>query len=204
MIPSILKNQLVSLDIQTIVDVGASDGRYSKALWPTRPEATYILVDPIEYPNKWEGNKVNWVHKALLDKPGLSVAFSKSVDLFGSGCYGDAVATQTVGSTTLSELCDVHESIFVKLDTHGVEMEILGNHLPTLRSKIPLIQIEAYNFNLSPTSVPFFRLTQFMENWGYRVMALFDVSHRSDGCLWQMDLLFAHKENSLFNNPFYT
>jgi FkbM family methyltransferase len=190
---------LKPLNIQTVVDVGASDGRFSKWLWPEFPEAEYILIDPLEYPDKWEGHKISWVHKCLHYEEDGFVKFTKTDDPFQSGAYGQG--TVEVPTTTLSKICQGKKSIFLKLDTHGVEFEILNNQLRKLRSRIPAVQIEVYNFPLSSTSLPFQEMVVAMGRWGYRVATLLDALYRGDGCLWQMDLLFLHKENPVFNRP---
>jgi len=185
--------------IANVVDVGASDGRFSRALCQHLPGAHYTLIDPLEYPNKWEADNATWIHKALHDTAGETLCFTEAPDKFSSGCYGGAVSNRYVHTTTLTEVCWELDDVFLKLDTHGIEMQILGEHLPVLRQKVPLVQIEVYNFPISSTSVPFYDMTLFMASYGYRVVTLLDTLYRGDGCLWQMDFLFAHEEHALFN-----
>jgi FkbM family methyltransferase len=205
MINPTLVKLLHQFNIQTVVDVGASDGRFSRELWSSLPGAKYILVDPIEYPEKWEGHNVEWFHNCLHSVRKKAMFFTQTPDPFQSGCYGKDAATQSVETITLPDVCRDSEAIFLKLDTHGVEVDILEKFLPALRERIPAIQIEVYNFHLHGTnSLHFSDMVQRMAGWGYRVATLLDCLHRADGCMWQMDLLFLHDDAPVFDrNDFF-
>lgn len=196
---------LKPLNIKTIVDVGASDGRISKDLWEHFPEATYILIDPLVYPNQWTGHNVFWIHKGLHRSSNKHIPFVKTEDPFRSGFYDESESNCNVETTTLTDVCNGCDGIFLKLDTHGVELDILDGHLQYLRSKILAVQIEVYNFDLTATSPRFAEMVTFMEQCGYRVVTLLDTLDRGDGALWQMDLLFVHSDAPYFdrNDYFY-
>jgi hypothetical protein len=182
---------------RVIIDGGASDGRWSKELWPHFQTAEYILVDPLEYPNKWEGAGVHWVHKCL-HAPGIAeVPFCKTDDPFRSGSYDNAAEYKP--AVSLVELAGEAKDIFLKLDTHGVEREIL-KPLGQLFNQISAIQIEVYNFHLTETSPRFGEINAFIESKGYRLATLVDALWRGDGCLWQMDFLYLRKTNPVFKN----
>ena len=186
---------LKQCDIRSVIDAGASDGRFSKALWPHFPKAEYILIDPIKYPDKWEGHGILWVHRCLHSGKRETIPFSIEADPFQSGAYDRGEPVDTV---SLEELVEKRDGVFLKLDTHGVELDILEDSLHKLRDKIPAVQIEVYNFPLSEKSPRFHAVCRFMENSGYRVATMFDPLFRGDGCFWQMDLLFLHKGAQCF------
>jgi hypothetical protein len=188
-----------SANPSTIIDVGASDGRYSKELWPHFPEAKFVLVDPIIYPNKWEGHNVEWVHKCAFD--GTPVQFNPTVDGFTSGIYGGE-GSVTKASVSLGELIGSATDVFLKLDTHGVECTILNN-LDNFCAQINAIQIEVYNFKLSENCLRFHHMMKIVESYGYRLATMFDPLYRGDNALWQMDFLFLRDDHQIFNTNHY-
>jgi hypothetical protein len=190
-----------SANPSTIIDVGASDGRYSKELWPHFPEAKFILVDPIIYPNKWEGHNVEWIHKCAFD--GTTVQFNPTPDGFTSGIYGEKDFV-TKASVSLGELIGSASDVFLKLDTHGVESTILNDlYLYDLRAQINAIQVEVYNFKLSENCLRFPDIMRLVESRGYRLATMFDPLYRGDNALWQMDFLFLRHDHQIFNTNHY-
>jgi hypothetical protein len=178
-----------------IVDGGASDGRYSRELAPHFPDAKFVLVDPIEYPEKWSPPGVRWIHKAMHAPGTPFVEFTQTEDPFRSGVYGGGTKMPT---TNLLELVPEKGRTFLKLDTHGVEKEILWP-LRELSPRIVALQIEVYCFRLSPTSVMFGEMHTYIESCGYRLATLADALWRGDGCLWQMDFLYFRRDNPVFD-----
>jgi hypothetical protein len=188
-----------SANPSTIIDVGASDGRYSKELWPHFPNARFILVDPIIYPDKWEGHNVEWIHKCVFD--GTPVPFNLTQDGFNSGIYGGEDPV-TKASVSLGELIGSASDVFLKLDTHGVESAILGN-LDNFCAQINAIQVEVYNFKLSENCLRFHHMMKIVESYGYRLATMFDPLYRGDNALWQMDFLFLRDDHQIFNTKHY-
>jgi hypothetical protein len=91
----------------------------------------------------------------------------------------------------------------VKLDVHGVEIPILNGAVETLKQTNVLV-IEAYNFNLIDSAVPFWDLCQHMLVLGYRPLDVFDVLYRElDRAFWQFDLLFVKSDLPLFRDLRY-
>lgn len=188
-------NLLKSAKPDYIIDGGASDGRYSRELAPHFPDAKFILVDPIEYPGKWTAGNVGWVHKALHAPGTSSVPFTTTEDPFRSGIYGGGTK---MPATNLLELVPKEGRTFLKLDTHGVEKEILWP-LRELSGRIVALQIEVYCFKLSETSPMFGEMHTYIESCGYRLATLVDALWRGDGCLWQMDLLYFRRDHPVFS-----
>jgi hypothetical protein len=92
---------------------------------------------------------------------------------------------------------------FLKLDTHGFEIPILEGATETLR-QTELLIIEAYNFNLTRTSLRFHELCAWMEERGFRTCDLLEPLRRpGDGLLWQMDLVFLRKDHPAFARESY-
>lgn len=189
-------NLLKTVSPGTIVDLGASDGRYSRELWKHFPDAEYLLVDPLEYPGKWTGANIQWVHKAVFSPGAHSVEFAETPDPFRSGIYDGG--GREVPATDLLELIGTRKNVFLKLDTHGVEKEILAP-LGKLKDRISAIQIEVYNFHLTGTSPRMGEIHRFIEDRGFRLATLVDALWRGDGCLWQMDFLYLQGTHPVFS-----
>ena len=185
-------------EIRTVLDVGASDGRWSlqaEAVWP---EARFHLVE------------ANLAHASRLRrlcarKPAFSCSLGAAgpadgrVGFDGSNPFGgralpeDPAAPLTVPQRALGSLAaelQLQPPFLIKLDTHGYETSILEGAGP-LFPDTNLFVIEAYTFPLPPDQVQFHELCGLMAGRGFRVIDLSEPLWRSkDGALWQFDLFF--------------
>jgi FkbM family methyltransferase len=184
----------------TIVDVGASDGQWSELALQTFPAAQLVLFEPQP------------VHAAALDAfaathPGASVVRSAvgaepgttlfdAADPFGGVLQKERTADSIeVPVTSLdAALADAAAPFLVKLDTHGVEREILAGAKETLARSAAWI-VEAYSYEIEPGCLRFWELCAAMDEHGLRPVELVDVMHRTrDGTLWQMDIFFVRDD----------
>ena len=186
------------LEIRTVIDVGASDGRWSLQAERVWPGASFHLVE------------ANPVHERKLRRLcARKSAFSCSlvaagqvdgtVGFDGSNAFGgraapDAAAQQTlVPQRSLASLVAERRlppPFLIKLDTHGYEVHILEGAAP-LFADTSLFVIEAYTFPLSPDSLRFHELCSLMAERGFSVIDISEPLWRSkDGALWQFDLFF--------------
>jgi FkbM family methyltransferase len=201
-----------ALPFNTVLDVGASDGRWSLQCMDSFPEADYVLFEP--QPAHTEGlaafyrgreRQVELVRSAVGSVEG-STLFDAS-DPFGGAIAGGAgehtieVKLTTIDST-IARLGS-KPPFLLKLDTHGFEKSILAGSQVTLQECEALV-IEAYNFEISDEAWLFWELCAFLAQKGFRPVNLVDVLHRkSDNALWQMDLFFVRSTWSGFLNTEY-
>jgi FkbM family methyltransferase len=185
------------LEIRTVIDVGASDGRWSLQAERVLPDARFHLV---------EANPVH--EKKLRRLCARRSAFSYAlvaagpadgtVPFDGSNAFGGRAAPgdaqhPVVPQRSLASL--VGESrlappFLIKLDTHGYEAPILDGAVP-LFPDTNLFVIEAYNFPLSADSLRFHELCSLMAERGFAVIDMSEPLWRSrDSALWQFDLFF--------------
>lgn len=200
------------LHIETIIDVGASDGRWSLAAREAFPEAFCLLIEAQDGHNKALESlkereiRFDYIIAAAGDRKG-SVFFNAD-DLFG----GLASATP-VGNHCISvPMVTVDEEVsrrnlsapyLLKLDTHGFELPILEGAKNTLASA-SLVVIETYNFKLTADSLKFHEMCIFMESKGFSCVDLVQPMHRpGDNAFWQMDLMFIPSENAVFSSNSY-
>jgi FkbM family methyltransferase len=185
-------------EIRTIIDVGASDGRWSLQAEPIWPDARFHLVE------------ANPVHEAELRrlcarKSAFSyslvaagpvdgtVGFDAANPFGGRAAPADAGKPITVPQRSLASLAAelrLAPPFLIKLDTHGYEGPILDGAAP-LFADTNLFVIEAYNFPTGADGWQFHELCGAMAARGFRAIDLSEPLWRSrDGALWQFDLFF--------------
>jgi FkbM family methyltransferase len=199
--------------VNTVLDVGASDGRWSDAcLRHGFPKATYALFEPNPTHHAsltafCRGNSTVLVYaQAVSDKVGkIEFNFTEQDPFAGAISTGGDAASE-VECTTIDHAVEqgqLKSPFLLKLDTHGFESEILQGAKATL-GKCSVLIIEAYNFYLSENSWNFWQLCQFLDQQGFRCVDLIDPLWRQhDGAFWQMDLVFVRKTWPGFAYPHY-
>lgn len=200
------------LDIQTVIDIGASDGRWSQVAMEFFPKASYLLIDANEIHTpkleqfRNEHKQVDYIVAAAGDTRG-ELYFDNS-NPFGGLASHSPLAGQyiTVPTTTIDTL--VHEKqlsppFLLKLDTHGFEVPIFEGAKATL-PKTNLIVVEVYNFQLTSESLQFNQMCDFLKSKGFRPIDICSPLHRpKDKALWQFDLLFVRADRPEFQNNVY-
>jgi FkbM family methyltransferase len=186
------------LEIRTVIDVGASDGRWSLQAEQVWPGARFHLV---------EANRTHEdsLRRLCARKPTFGytlaaagpadgrVPFDDSRPFGGRAAPDDGAPHAVVPQRALASLVverGLAPPFLIKLDTHGYEVPILDGAAP-LFPGTSLFVIEAYNFPLSPDGVRFHELCGLMAERGFNVIDMSEPLWRSkDGALWQFDLFF--------------
>ncbi|MDT0556024.1 FkbM family methyltransferase [Patiriisocius hiemis] len=197
-----------NLIINTVIDVGASDGRWSKDCMNYYPKAAYFLVeaqnDHLEGLKHFEASHKNVSFiLAAAGKENGTVYFNNA-ELFGGVASETPFDTNSIEVPVVSLDSEVakrnlHPPFLLKLDTHGYEVPILEGSKKVI-SQANLIIIEAYNFNIEEKSLCFWELCSYMGNLGFRPLEVVDLMAREyDQAFWQMDIFFVKKDNPMFN-----
>lgn len=200
------------LHVGTIIDVGASDGRWSLEARDYFPHAFCLLFEAQEEHKKSlekvksKFSRFDYIIAAAGDRQG-SIYFDAR-DLFGGlasytpvGDHCRSVPMVTVDEEVIRR--NLPPPYLLKLDTHGFELPILSGAKKTLDT-CSLVIIEAYNFKLSDNCLRFHELCSFMEKNGFSCIDMVDPMHRpGDRALWQMDLLFVPSDNVVFSSNSY-
>lgn len=199
--------------VNTILDVGASNGCWSKECMNFFPAADYILFEPqpvhgasLDYFSETCKQKVSLVKKAVGASEGktffdASEPFSGALTNNEKGNSVIEVELTTIDAS-LSKLKAVGPYL-LKLDTHGFEKSILNGACHTLEQTEILI-IEAYNYKITDETLLFWELCAFLSEKGFRPIDLVDVMHRlHDNSLWQMDIFFVRSGWSGFKYTSY-
>lgn len=200
------------LDVQTVIDVGASDGRWSRNLMACLPNANYLLVEAQEGHRKAlenfrkENSNVEIVLAAAGSKKG-KIYFDNS-DLFGG-----VASEQPLKDGIVVPVVSLDEQVFdlqllgpylLKLDTHGFEIPILEGSKKILE-KASLIIIETYNFKITDESLRYWEMCNYMGDLGFSPVENVDLLLReTDKAFWQMDIFFIPSQDLVFSKNSYS
>jgi len=201
-----IRMQEAGIKFSTVLDVGASDGRWTELLQRRFGDAHYHLVEakPVHQPalKKYAESQSNvtFTQAAASNRVGTVEFFDPPEDTFGGRAADDYPFSEQqrehlikVKATTLSAEVKDHDlkpPYLIKLDTHGHETSILEGAADILPETCVLI-LELYNLKLGDDSMMFWEMCGWLEQRGFRCWDLFDVVRRSsDGVLWQFDALF--------------
>ncbi len=188
------------VEIATIVDVGASDGHWTTMCREVFPAARAVLLD------------VNEVHRPALERycaahPDTSFAiaavgpeprelwFERSEDPYGGRVHGTRLSKNWLpipGTTIDHEVAarGLPGPYLIKLDTHGYEIPILLGATKALE-QAALVVIECYAFRIADDSPLLHEMCAWMWERGFMAVDLCQPLFRpSDGCLWQIDIVF--------------
>lgn len=188
-----------NFNVATVLDVGASDGRWSRDCMKHFIDANYVLYEPqachfymLDLIEKEFYGKIKVVKKAVGKESG-KIYFDIT------NPFGGALAVSKNANTVEVNLTSIDISIkelglkgpfLLKLDTHGFEIPILEGAAQALNECEVLI-IEAYNYNIEPESVLFWQLCEYLDGKGFRPIDMVDSMYREyDNSFWQMDLVF--------------
>jgi FkbM family methyltransferase len=194
--------------VNTIIDVGGSDGRWSLETLQHFPKASFYLIEanPI-HENKLlklknENHHIDYRIAAGGSEVG-KIYFDNSSPFGGKASQNKTGSKQVeVDCTTIDhEVMDkkLKPPYGIKLDTHGFEVPILEGAVDTLKSTEFLV-IETYNFKLSAKEcLRFPEMCLYMEKMGFRVIDIAEPLFRPyDKSLWQLDLFFVRADRKEF------
>jgi FkbM family methyltransferase len=197
------------IEIASLIDVGASNGSWSKTFARHFPNRHHLLIDANEVHSTelaqacQEHSDWHCVIAAVGEKD-EELYFDASDPL--GGHLSKHLHTENYRpcrSTTIDNLLEKHPlpgPFLIKLDTHGVEIPILNGSSNALKHTNALV-IEAYNFSFSEPAVPFWELCRHLFELGFRPLDVFDLLHRDvDNAFWQFDLLFVRSDLPLFKD----
>lgn len=195
--------------IQTVIDVGASNGRWSELCQKHYPNAAYHMLEAQEEYLRpltdlcAKNNKWSFTIKAVADKSG-DIYFDNHI--VGGGIASREKVDENfkkMQATCIDDEVsqfDLKGAFLLKLDTHGFEIQILEGAAETLKRTNALV-IECYNFRLNNNAKKFHEMVAYMEQHGFHCIDIVDLSLRKkDSFLWQMDIFFARTEMKGFED----
>jgi len=194
-------------DIATVVDIGASDGRWSEMAMRLFPRARFVGIDPlVEREPRLKRLKAlrpqfDYALCAAGEKTNDTTALAVTNDLDGSTVGGGAGSLRQVPSHSIDEVMRIKGCkgpFLLKFDTHGSEVPILKGAPRTLE-ETRYIVMEVYNYRHVEGTLLFYEMCALLDGMGFRCFNMADPMQRPlDGCLWQMDFFFARKGDGCF------
>lgn len=198
-------------NIQTVIDVGASDGRWSEEFMEYAPEAHYLLIEAQALHE--EGLKTfcrrhpkgHYVLAAAGEKTG-TLYFDANNPFGGQASYTPYEKSEIVPMVSVDQQVDelhLPGPYLLKLDTHGFEVPILKGAQAVL-AQTEVIIMECYNFKIASECLTFDEMCQYLKTYGFRCIDLVDPVHRPhDHAFWQMDLVFVKADRPEFQYTKY-
>ena len=202
-----------NIEINTIIDIGASDGRWSKEAMQYYPNASYFLIEanPLHEEKlrqfKATHKNIDYVLSAAGDIEGNAYFYNK--DLFGglashdASLYSECIESPMTTVDAQVKKNNLTPPFLIKMDTHGFEVPILDGAKKSLEKTNYLI-LETYNFRVTQNSMLFYEMCKYLEEKGFRPIDIYGPSFRpKDNFWWQLDIIFARSDiKTLSDNTF--
>lgn len=195
------------IPIETVIDIGASNGSWTQLCKQFFPDAYYFLVEaqPCHENDlkklRKNVSRTDYVLAAAGSRTG-AIYFDVS-DPFG-GVASDLPFEKDCLEVPVTRIDDVvaaralRPPYLLKLDTHGFEIPILEGAEKTLR-EANLVILEVYNFKIRPEALKFYEICGYMEKNGFRPVEIVDLMLRQyDDSFWQMDIFFIRNDRKEF------
>ncbi len=190
-----------------MIDIGASNGSWSKVAMEYFSDAEYFLIDAsdehIEGLKKFKKShkNVDYIIAAAGEKDG-EIYFDNST-LYGGKASKEALNEnfKKINVRSVDSLAgeyDLEGPYLLKLDTHGFELPIFDGATEVLKHT-NLIVVETYNFNITSESMLFHEMCAFLKEKGFRCIDISEPLFRQyDKSLWQFDLFFIPESRKEF------
>jgi len=195
--------------LNTVIDVGASDGRWSKLCMDFYPSVKYLLIEAqkqhSENLEKFKLKNLNSDYViAAAGKEEGEIFFNDSDPLGGQASdkpFDQNVKTVKVALTSIDieiKKRNLKGPFLIKLDTHGYEVPILEGAVETLKSTNLLI-IETYNYKLTKDSLRYWEMNEYLNKLGFLSIEMVDpMLRKHDLSFWQMDTFYIPSDSKEF------
>ena len=202
-----------STKVNTVIDVGASNGCWTRLALKGWPDAQYLLVEAQKEPHErglmdLTAQCPNADYIIAAAGPRNGIIYFDASDPFGgvaseSPMDGNCISVPVIALDDEVRDRNLNGPFLLKFDTHGFEVPILLG-ATRLLSECSLLVVECYNFDISPECLRFPQFCAYLEELGFRCVDICDVLRRpSDGFLWQFDLFFARIDRPEFTQNIY-
>jgi len=199
------------IEISTVIDVGASDGRWTKMCMKYYSKSSYFLIEAqqpheenlIKFKKKYKN--VDYIISAAGNRQG-QIYFDVSNILFGraqeEAFEKDCIKVPVTTIDHEVRVRSLKPPFLIKLDTHGYEVPILEGARETL-GKSNILILETYFFKLSKNCLKFYDICKYLENKGFYPIDMVEIIHRPyDYSLWQVDMYFTRSDGNEFIHNF--
>jgi FkbM family methyltransferase len=193
------------MEINAIIDIGASNGQWTQLAHPYFPKSSSLLVEanPVHEASLRTFAKKFPYAAYVLQAAGDTVGeiFFDAHEPFAGVASHTPLPVPTITVPTIDALVEARSlrpPYLIKLDTHGFEVPILKGAQQALKETNLLI-VETYNFQINPTSFKFYEICQLLANWGFAPIDFCDpMWRRHDNAFWQFDIFFVRADRKEF------
>jgi FkbM family methyltransferase len=192
----------LGLNVNTCLDIGAYEGEWTDMFRRIFPKARVLMIEPQRTKESILRAKAAASRGRVDFEMALLGAISKPEVIFFEMETGSSLLPELTGHarnavgiplTTLDDSVQKRWATanvdFIKLDTQGYELEIMKGGLKTLgRAKAVLTEASVQPFNEGAPRAA--EVISFLKANGFELFDFCSQMRRSDGVLWQTDLLF--------------
>lgn len=201
------------ITISTIIDIGASDGKWSLNTMKVFKNQSFLAIEPLrerfdalEYCKQYHRKFDYELCAAGESNDGYVTLNVQSDDIDGSTIDATGGEQRQVPVRTVDAIVaenNLEGPFLMKFDTHGYEVAILKGANNTLKNT-NLIIMETYNFNITEHALLFYEMCSHMKKLGFRCYDIAAPMIRLyDKSFWQVDLFFCRIDSPIFSYSQY-
>jgi len=201
-----------NIPVNSIIDIGASNGSWSTRAMKIFPRVSYLAIEPLKEQEdalKKIKEKFRNFEYALCVAGELDdqqARLNVTDDLDGSSVDSTGGEIRNVPVKTIDKLVtetNLDGPYLLKFDTHGYEIPILNGARHTLENT-NIIIMEVYNFKITQHTLRFHEMCNHLETLGFRPYDIASpVLRLYDKAFWQMDILFCRSDSKIFSHKKY-
>lgn len=205
------------LHINTVIDVGAAFGYWTRMCMGLFPQAKYVLIEPLTQYDEWlrslldEFPNVTRVRAAAANSPGRATFFLHE-DWVGSSLYREAEGPAIDGTPLQVDTTTVDEIVrqqglsgpfLLKIDVQGAELRVLEGATTTLQQTEYLL-VETSLFEFFKNGPLIHDVIAYMRQRDFVIYDILSPQYRLlDNALGQVDLAFVPKHSLLRREHVY-
>jgi len=200
------------IPVKCVIDIGASNGKWSLDTMKILPHASYLAVEPLREREgalrsiKQARSNFDYALCVAGAVDGGRAILNVGEDLDGSTVNAKGGEPREVPVRTLDALVAEKKLVppyLLKFDTHGYEVPILDGARQVLE-KTNVIIMEVYNFKITDSAERFHDMCSRMEKLEFRCYDIAGLMLRPyDKSFWQMDLFFCRNNSKIFSHSQY-
>ena len=194
---------------KTILDIGASNGRWTRECIEYFPDSNYFLIEPMEEHHQAlvalskENPRISFEIAAADTASGKIVELGISPDQAGSSLHQPTLPTRKVPTVSLDQLFAdgmFHQPDFIKLDIQGHEHAVLMGASEVLKNcRFVLSECIMHPYTKTMNLMgDIFALLAESEFMPYEIVDIIRRQH--SGAMSQCDILFVKKGDPLIDH----
>jgi FkbM family methyltransferase len=205
------------LNVNTVIDIGAAFGDWTRQSKKLFPQATYILVEPLAQYDEWLNLLIKEMPNSVRVKAAVSrssgyITFFFHEDWVGSSLYSEAEGVQVDGTPLQVETITVDEIVqqqklsgpfLLKIDVQGAELQVLAGATQVLQQTEYLI-IETSLLQFFTKGPLIGDVVDYMQRRKFVIYDILGFQYRLlDNALGQLDLAFVPEHSILRHEHIY-